>query len=573
MEETQEANQIGRDAIAQWQTDIQHSVYHHDADFMHTIAYHFPDNFALINAELEQFGHVVAATLEPLVAENHLAMNLPSLKPYDGIGDHIDEVVHHPSYSKIGDIIYGTKLMEKINKPGGLTEALSLFFLSSQAGEAGHNCPIACSAGIIRVLNKIPDFPDKKFYLDKLTASSFQNNFTGAQFLTEIQGGCDVGQNATYAKQEKENIWRITGEKWFCSNANADLIFITARYKPKTAGTKGLGLFLIPAIWKNEHNFYTLRRLKDKFGTRTMATAEIDFHGAYAIAMGEPQDSFKLVMENVLHISRLFNTFSVLGMGRRAYTIACSYAKHRVAFSHPIIQYPLVKENLARIKAENTAMIAAAYTTTKLQDQFDQGSSQETHLQLLLRLLVNLQKYLSARWSVEHIHHALDVLAGNGTIETFSPLPRFLSDSIVCENWEGTHNILRMQILKDIHKYNIQQIFFAHMHKELKKIAGQSVFEQLIADELLKLERDMVDFLGLDEDLQALQIRLIVDRMVILYCALCLLFEALNQIKTKKSTSKLDCLHYFCILHLFTEKADLNREYLDLISKVVKVDV
>ncbi|MHB1947661.1 MAG: acyl-CoA dehydrogenase family protein [Gammaproteobacteria bacterium] len=573
MEETQAANQIGRDAIAEWQTDLQSNVYHDDKDFIHTIAYHFPDNFALINAELEQFGRIVASTLEPLVAENHLAKNLPSLKPYDGIGDHIDEVIHHPSYIQIGDIIYSTKLMEKMYKPGGLTEALSLFFLSSQVGEAGHNCPIACSAGMMRVLNKIPDFPDRKFYLDKLMAPSFQSNFTGAQFLTEIQGGCDVGQNATYAKQEKDNIWRITGEKWFCSNANADLIFITARYNPKISGTKGLGLFLIPALWKNARNFYTLRRLKDKFGTRTMATAEIDFHGAFAIAMGEPHDGFKLVMENVLHISRLFNTFSELAMARRAYAIASSYAQHRVAFSHPIIQFPLVKENLARIKAENAAMLAAAYMTAHLQDQLDQGNSQETHLQLLLRLLVNLQKYLSARWSVEHIHHALDVLAGNGTIETFSPLPRFLSDSIVCENWEGTHNILRMQILKDIHKYKIDQIYFAHMHKELKRIAGQSVFAQLITDELLKLERDMVNFLELDEDLQALQIRLIVDRMVILYCALCLLFEALDQIKTKKSTSKLDCMHYFCSLHLFTEKTELNREYLDLISRIVKVDM
>lgn len=414
------------------------------------------------------------------------------------------------------------------------------------------------------------DIPDKKHYLDRLTVPSFQTNYTGAQFLTEIQGGCDVGLNATYAVQDNQNIWRITGEKWFCSNAGADLILMTARYDKHISGTKGLGLFLVPAIWNGERNQYSIRRLKDKFGTRTLPTAEIDFHEAYGIPMGSVEDGFKLVMENVLHISRIFNTFAELGMGRRAYTIAYLYAKHREAFGHTIIHYPLVKENLARIKSENMAMVAGIYDTVQRQDKIDKSKSQDKNQWLLLRLLVNLQKYLSARWSVEHVHHALDVLAGNGTIETFSPLPRFFRDSIVCENWEGTHNVLRMQILRDILKYNIDQIYFAYMHDELKKITDRSAYAQMIADELQDLSRQIAEIRFVDKDLQSLKIRVFVDRMAILYCALRLLFEALDQIKTQKSTAKLDCLQYFCMLHLSKNGHELNREYLDLITNIVR---
>jgi len=565
MDETQNANQIGRDALAKWQQAIQHNVYTSDNDFIHTIRYYFKENFDKINAELEKFGLRVATELEPLVALNH--NNLPQLVAYDGIGDRVDQVAHHPSYAQAGDIIYSSQLMAKIAKPGGLLEGLSLFFLSSHAGEAGHNCPIACSAGIMRVLRKVPEVPNSTVYLEKLTSPSYKTNFTGAQFLTEVQGGSDVGLNATRATQESDNLWRIQGEKWFCSNAGAELIFITARYDEKIPGTKGLGLFLIPAEWQGAKNHYTLRRLKEKFGTRTMATAEIDFHGAYAYQVGQLDQGINLVMDNVLHISRLFNSFCVLGMAHRAYTLARDYAKNRVAFSHPILDYPLVQEILAKIKTENMAMIAGIYATTRLQDQLDSTNTPDENSKLLVRLLVNIQKYLTAINSVEHIHQALGILAGNGTIETFSSFPRLFSDCIVCENWEGTHNVLRAQVLRDIHKFDIDKVYFAYMHDEIKKIPSSN--SQIITDELLGLEQEMLLFRKLDQAVQALQIRLIVDRMATLFCSLRLLFEAIDQEKTQASTVKLDCFKYYCLLHLGKKDIPYNSDYLKLITRII----
>lgn len=568
IEETQAENQLGRDALNAWKNAISQNIYLIDHDFQHSIQYYFGKNSAKLSRELEQFAEKIINEVDPLVIENNLSQNLPRIDHYDGIGQRIEEVIHHPTYVAAGNIIYSSKLLDRMSKPGGLLEALAFMFISSQVGEAGHNCPIACSAGIIRVLQKINDFPQKDFYLKKLMAPSFTDNFTGAQFLTEIQGGSDVGKNATIAYQDEQKQWRIRGEKWFCSNANADLILMTARYDKSLSGTKGLGLFLIPAVLPTgERNNFTLRRLKDKIGTRSMASAEIDFHDAYAIPMGLPEQGFKLVMENVLHISRLFNTICVLAMARRAYSIAYHYAQHRVAFDKAIIHFPLIKENLARIKSENNAMLAAIFATVQLQDEYDSGKKQGDTIKLLLRLLANLNKYISALWSVEQIHHSLDVLAGNGAIESFSIIPRLFRDSIVCENWEGTHNTLIMQILKDILKYQIDDIFIHYIEDTLSNIKGYNSHQQKIKDALLKLKNKLKEFKLATNEVQSIQIKTIVDLMALILCAIQLLREAINQF-TYGNNSKLNCLELFLLIHLRNEPIQYNQEYIDLMTAI-----
>lgn len=551
-EESQQQNEIGRKNLAAWVEAINQNIYQKNPDFQHSIRFYLPEKFLQLDKELASFAERVTRELEPLVAENNLPENLPRIAHYNSIGQKIENVVHHPTYEAAGNIIYSSRLLERMSKPGGLLEALAFMYLSSHAGEAGHNCPIACSAGIIRVLQKIEDFPQKNLFLQKLIAPSYTENFTGAQFITEIQGGSDVGLNATEAHQDKKGQWHIRGEKWFCSNADAELMLVTARYDKNIPGTKGLGLFLVPShLESGERNDYALRRLKDKIGTRSLATAEMDFHDAFAIAVGPPSEGFKMLMENVLHISRLFNTICVLGMAQRAYSIALAFAQHRVLFGQRIIQYPLVEENLTKIKVENTALLASIFALVQMQDRFDTGQVTGERNKLLLRLLANLNKYLSALWSVEHIHHALDVLAGNGAIESFSPIPRLLRDSIVCENWEGTHNTLRMQILKDIVRYQLDEIYLEHIEALLTKINPSEKHMSIFKDYVEKLKQNLQSLKAASQPLQGLQIKTIVDQMAILYCALTLSLEASG------NPSKSRCLDFFIFLHLEHPKMHL----------------
>lgn len=539
-----------RRALAVWQQEIRENSFKRDADFRHTVFYYLPGHSERLEKELEAFAGIIINDVEPLAAENNKSENLPRLEKYDGIGNQIDTIVHHPSYAQIGNFIYSSRLLERMAKKGGLTEGLMFFFLSSQAGEAGHNCPIACSYGIIRVLQKMTDFTGRNEYLEKLIAPSYDANYTGAQFVTEIQGGSDVGQNATLASLDEMGVWRISGEKWFCSNANAELMLVTARYDENLTDTKGVALFLVPAFLESgERNRYTFRRLKDKLGTRSLATAEIDFQAAYAIPVGALEDGFKILMEHVLHSSRLFNTVSVLGMARRAYQIALSYAKHRSAFGHSIIDYPLIQNNLARIKVENEALLASIFATVALQDRYDLQEDENKQYKLLLRLLVNLNKYLSALWTVEHIHHCLDVLAGNGTIETFSSIPRLFRDSIICENWEGTHYVLLTQILRDILRYDVDQIFLNYLDSVFEKMEPKNRYLGVFQQKCTELKTMLKELRESSADLQTLLIKACVGQMGIVFSAIHLLLEAVDQ-EVKGNTSKMDCLDYFVSLHL-----------------------
>lgn len=555
-----EKAQATRAYLNQWEAAVKEQILTDNSSLMQTYKTYFANDSQFL-AELKNFAHTVSYQLEPAVIENNLDTNLPSLRPYNAIGEHTDDIIHHPTYIEAGNYIYGSDLMHYLVESGHMLKTLSLFLLSSHAGEAGHNCPIACSAGIIRVLSKYSPHADTSYFLQQLTTPSFSDNYTGAQFLTEIQGGSDVGSNSVIATQNKEGQWLIQGEKWFCSNANADLILLTARFDQQLEGTRGLGLFLIPKLLiTGKKNHYTIRRLKQKFGTRSMATAEIDFHDAIAFPVGELNRGINIVLENVLHISRIFNAFSVCGMSRRAYQIAYQYACHRNAFGHVIIEYPLVKENLAKTKTLTLAMIASIFHVAAKQDTCDLNPNEND--MLLLRTLVNLNKFFTAKFAVDNIHHCIDILAGNGTIESFSSLPRLFRDAIVCENWEGTHYVLWMQILRDIHKSKVDELVISYFQSLLPQVgAHKGKFAQYIN----RLKDELITFKKQSAACQSLNIQIIVEKMAAILALLCLAIETQTYQDSAKSAAIILFERYF-----FNLAQDKDEAYLALLNEVLR---
>ncbi|MCE3044746.1 acyl-CoA dehydrogenase family protein [Legionella sp. 16cNR16C] len=560
----QSVYQKTRNDLRQWNEQLKAKILSENSCLMHSYSILFAKDKAFIE-QLKQFANQVAFDLEPCVSENNLDENLPKLSHFNAIGEGYEQVIHHPSYIKAGNIIYGSGLMRFLRHPGEMKKTLALFLLSSHAGEAGHNCPIACSAGIIRILN-IKPLKNNEFFMNKLLAPSFDDNYTGAQFLTEIQGGSDVGANASLAFQDEQKNWRIAGEKWFCSNANADLILLTARIDAQETGTRGLGLFLLPRQLKDgKDNHFRIRRLKQKIGTRSMATGEIDFDGSLAFLIGDVGEGIHLVMENVLHLSRIFNAFSVLGMTRRAYQIAYHYACNRDAFGKKIIQYPLVKEHLAKIKAELVAMLASAFYMVELQDEFDlnTGKEEDKKQQYLLRTLANLNKYFTAKHAVNNIHHCIDILAGNGTIESFSSLPRLLRDCIVCENWEGTHFTLWMQTLRDILRFKVDEIFLEHLLGLLKRIK-KIEYKELFSRQILTLETHFTFLKSISSEQQTLHIREVIEKMSSVLAAMTLTLEVQHE---KSPISKKACLDLF--IHLYLEEKGNGEQYMKLLEIVI----
>lgn len=568
-----ENHKVARNRLAQWKDELQKDSSKIDSTLLHSVQVILgKDSQDFIN-QLNALNKKNICELEPKVAENDYRLNLPRLENYNGIGQLTNEIKHHPFYEQVGDGIYGTGMMGKINQPGKLTMSLLLFYLTSHLGEAGHNCPVACTSGVIRVFNQISDFPNKHAILAKLIAPSFQDNYTGAQFVTEVQGGSDVGLNSCKADKKEDGTWLISGEKWFCSNANADVFLMTARYDESIDGTKGLGLFLVERLnTDGTPNNLKIRRLKEKIGTRSMASGEIDFENANAIAMGKPDNGFKLLMQNVLHLSRIYNSFAILGAASRAYQVARSYAKHRIAFDTAIENYPLVQQPLADIRALNCAMLSSVLATAQLQDKADCKKDINEKEQLLLRIRANINKYITANYCVENIHHCIDVLAGNGAIESFSPLPRLFRDAIVYENWEGTHNTLRMQILRDIHKYRIDKIYHMDLNTKLTELSKQandtqSVWIMALQGKLNSLSTQVENLMQKPMAQQTLMVRDTIDEMAIVDSCTHLCLEAMN--KPEVNQTKIAMLEWLLIKFDIIKANKYSSSWMDLMKNIV----
>lgn len=464
-----QANADGRQALLDWEAAQPDNFYTTDGHFRRVLSVYAGERLGEMEEDLVRFGRECATVVDELVRENNVHANNPRLERYTGIGVRVEKIEHHPTYHEAGRYIYGSGVMEAYKDHPNSLGVLARFYVSSYLGEAGHNCPLACTAGVIRVLQELGTDDLQKKYLDRFLDRDYARHFEGAQFLTEVQGGSDVGANATRAVQADDGTWRIYGEKWFCSNIDADVFLMTARPENAPDGTRGLGLFFVPRrLEDGSVNEFRVRRLKDKIGTRSMASGECDFTGAVAYHMGEVGEGFLNMMQLVINTSRVYNAVSTVAGGRRAYVTAQTYAMHRTAFGHPIIEYPLVQETLADTRATLDAAVSGTFHTVWLADRIDAGDASDLE-RGFQRFAVNLNKMRTAKTNREAVVDSIEILGGNGAIETFSVLPRLLRDSIVSENWEGTHNTLIMQILRDSQKYRVHEAFTGYLDQLLEE--------------------------------------------------------------------------------------------------------
>jgi alkylation response protein AidB-like acyl-CoA dehydrogenase len=345
------------------------------------------------------------------------------------------------AYHRAGRAVWATGIVG-----AGAVEQAALFYEIAQAGEGGHACPVVCTAGLVRALRTDGSDALRERFLPPLLETDYGRAQRGAQFLTERHGGSDVGANRVEAVPDGER-WRLHGEKWFCSVADADQFLVTARTRGAPGGTRGIGCFLVASA----DGGFRIRKLKDKLGTRALATGEIEFDGAVAYPLGPLEDGFRIAV-GVLNTSRWLNAVGSCGLMRRAWRVASEFAAEREAFGHVISEFPLVRENLAVIRAETEGAAASTGELTGLVDRIDRGDASDEDV-AWHRVLVNANKFVTSLAATKVVRRAIETLGGNGTIEDFSPLPRLYRDAIVFESWEGTHNVLCAQVLRDLGRF------------------------------------------------------------------------------------------------------------------------
>lgn len=442
----------GREALSRWEESRPRNFYDATPNLARVLDVHLGPVAPNLEPRLRAFGEAVALTVEPAVAACERRRGLPALAPRDGVGREREAVEFDPAHEAGARAVWASGILALPPERGAAFQQAALLYLLTHAGEGGYACPVTCTAGLIRALRDHGSAELRERFLPPLLATDATIAQRGAQFLTEVQGGSDVGANTTTAAPDDADpaLWRIEGEKWFCSVADADQFVVTARVAGGARGTRGLGCFLVPRLTDDgEPNGFRIRRLKDKLGTRALATGEIDFDGALAYSIGPPEEGFRIAASAVLNTSRWLNAAGCAGLMRRAYLEAAGFSRHRAAFGRAVSSFPLVRENLAVMKTEEYAALASTMELTALVDGIQAGHATAEDV-AFHRFLVNANKVETSLAATRVTRRGIEALGGNGTIEDFSPLPRLYRDAIVLESWEGTHNVLCAQVLRDL---------------------------------------------------------------------------------------------------------------------------
>jgi alkylation response protein AidB-like acyl-CoA dehydrogenase len=340
-------------------------------------------------------------------------------------------------------------------------------FLFNQA-EFGLGCPINVTDGCAKLLANFGDDALKAKYLDGLTQTDMAKLTQGGQFMTEKEGGSDVGKLTTIAVQEGDH-WRLHGEKWFCSNADAKVVMLLARPQGAEAGTRGVGLFLMPRLLDDgSPNHYRIIRLKDKLGTRSMASGEIKLEGAIAYAVGRLDRGF-VQMAEMVNSSRLSNGVKSTALMRRAWHDAMTVARNRVVFGQRIIDMPLARRQLLKIGLPTEQALSMSFVTADALDRAEAGSQDAA---ALLRILTPTLKFRATRDARKVCGDAMEIRGGIGYIEEFVT-PRLLRDAHLGSIWEGTSNIVALDALKRaVGRHGADAALAADLHARLDDSAN-----------------------------------------------------------------------------------------------------
>ena len=451
------------------------NFYRADPALTDLLRIHLPDRiFNHIEPHLDRLGGLAGGYLDECarLADRHT----PVLHQRDRFGRDVQWIEYHPAYRELEKAAFGEFGIHAMSIRKGVlgwpdkypvVAKHAFTFLFNQA-EFGLGCPINVTDGCAKLLANFGSDALKEKYLDGLTETNMAKLTQGGQFMTEKEGGSDVGTLTTSAVQEGDH-WRLSGEKWFCSNADAEVVMLLARPRGAEGGTRGVGLFLMPRrLDDGSQNHYRIVRLKDKLGTRSMASGEIKLEGAIAYAVGRLDRGF-VQMAEMVNSSRLSNGVKSTALMRRAHHDAMTVAKNRVVFGSRIVDLPLGRRQLMKIALATEQALSMSFLTADALDRAEAGSQDAA---ALLRILTPILKFRATRDARKVCGDALEMRGGIGYIEEFAT-SRLLRDAHLGSIWEGTGNIVALDALKRaIGRHGADSALAADLHARLDDSAA-----------------------------------------------------------------------------------------------------
>ncbi|EDL62916.1 acyl-CoA dehydrogenase family protein [Bacillus sp. SG-1] len=473
--------------------------------------------------ELIEFGRMCAGEIDERAVHTDRE-GQPRLIKYDRFGEDISEIWVNEGYKQTvkdtynkGIVGYIHKEIPELGRKGNYLYSYAQGYLLSQS-EPGFYCPVTLTMATAYLLEHYASEEIKDRFLPHVLSTGEVELYEGATFLTERQGGSDVGANDTKAVKSGES-YRLYGEKYFASNSGmCGVAMVLARMEGAKQGSKGLSLFAVP--WRKEDgklNGIKIRRLKDKLGVRAVPSAEVEFDGAEAFLVGEASRGIHYMME-ALNLSRVCNAIASIGIMRRAYMEARNYAFHREAFGKKLAEYPMVKETLTNLAVKQEIETSAVFSLVELFDKVMSHEHPVSEKEMVLnRLLIALLKKETAEQAIHFSHEAIEMHGGNGFIEDFV-LPRLLRDAQVLTVWEGTANILGLEILRLMNRHKAHMLFIEEMRKKLNSVsASLDSLKKPVIGGLNELE-ELTEYVAASaEDVQTFHAKKIGNRMTAVY--------------------------------------------------------
>jgi alkylation response protein AidB-like acyl-CoA dehydrogenase len=421
----------------------------------------------------QRLGQLAGGRLDELagIADHHP----PTLQHRARNGMDEQRVLKHPAYVEMERLAlseFGLGAMSHREETLGwrgpmpplVKYVLTYLFVQSEFGLC---CPVSMTDSLTRTLRKFGDPDLVARFMPRLTSLDFDELAQGAMFMTEQAAGSDIAATATWARRAEDGSWRLYGDKWFCSNPDADLAMVLARPEGAPTGLKGVALFLLPRrLQDGRANDYRIIRLKDKLGTRSMASGEIRLEGAVAYLVGEPGRGF-VQMADMVNNSRLSNGVRAAGLMRRAVAEAEFVARERQAFGRPLQDMPLMRRQLDKLRVPAEQGRTMLFQTAQALARSDAG---ENGAYALLRILTPLIKFRACRDARKVTGDAMEVRGGCGYIEEWAD-PRLLRDAHLGSIWEGTSNIVALDVARAIKREGSLPILHAHNEALLDRAA------------------------------------------------------------------------------------------------------
>ena len=395
----------------------------------------------------------------------------PWLRMFDRLGKRVDEILYPREYQMILRRGYRAGVVWRALEEKSLLSTYLLMYTIS-FHDPGICCPYTVSLGTAAPLAKYGSAELQDRFLPQLSRKD-DSAWQGATWMTEIKGGSDLGAAVETIARPAGDGWRLSGEKYFTSNAGAELAVVAARPEGASPGVRGLALFLVPRYRKDGELNYFVRRLKDKIATRSVPTGEIELKDSQGYLLGSTDSGIYLILE-VLNLSRVANSVVSVALAQRAMVGALSFAEQRTAFGKRILDHPLLRHQFENRLTALQSAFALAWESVQLLNDVWMERPPYSDRYHLFRLVAHLAKYWTAEFAVDTAKWAMEVHGGLGVLAEYG-VERWLREAMILAIWEGTSHRQILDGLEVMERKRAHQMLF----RRLAEIAPSKQLQDL----------------------------------------------------------------------------------------------